>query len=144
MFDIVPVTSPRPTDCGATCLLMLLSYYGIEADLDELVIECKTRIIGCTGKDICVAARAHGLTDMVAWKSDAEDVLSIDRPAIIWWMYNHWVLFGGIDESGRVVIYNPDKGRYRISPGVFKSFYTGVALSNGMPEDMDTIPEYAP
>lgn len=141
MFDIVPVTSPRPTDCGATCLKMLLSYYGIEADLDELVKACNTRVIGCTGKDLCRAGRERGL-DMKAWKSDAADVLISDRPAIIWWMYNHWVVYGGIDDYGRVVIYNPDKGRYRISPGTFASFYTGVAISNGMPEDLDAVPEY--
>lgn len=136
MFDITPVVSPRPTDCGATCLKMLLSYYGIEADLDALVKECNTRIVGCSGKDICTAARAHGLTDMAAWKSDAADVLTIDRPAIIWWMYAHWVVYGGLDENGKVVVYNPDKGRYRIAKDTFASFYTGVALSNGMPEDL--------
>ena len=138
MFDIIPVTSTRPTDCGATCLKMLLSYYGIEAELDALVKECNTGIIGCRGKDLCVAGRTHGL-DMKAWKGDAEDVLTCDRPAIIWWMYSHWVLYGGLDDAGKVVIYNPDKGRYRISAGIFASFYTGVAITNGMPEDLPGV-----
>lgn len=135
MFDIVPVTSPRPTDCGATCLKMLLSYYGIDVPLEQLIVECRTGIIGCSAKDIKYAGIAHGL-DMAAWKSDAEGVLSSDRPAIIWWMYNHFVVYGGLDDDGKVVIYNPDKGRYRISAGTFASFFTGVALSNGMPEDL--------
>lgn len=135
MFDITPIVSPRPTDCGATSLKMLLAYYGIDVDLGTLIKECNTRIIGCSGKDIVMAGKAHGL-DMRAWKSDAQDVLTSDRPAIVWWMYAHWVVYGGLDENGKVVVYNPDKGRYRIAPDTFASFYTGVALSNGMPEDL--------
>ena len=136
MFDIIPVTSPKPTDCGATCLKMLLSYYGQEADLNALIAECNTRIVGCSGKDLLRVGRAHGM-DMMAWKVDAEDLFNDDRPQIIWWMYNHWVVFGGLDDAGKVVIYNPDKGRYRVSKGVFKSFFTNVALSNGEPQPID-------
>ena len=135
MFDVIPVTSPRPTDCGATCMKMLLSYYGQDADLDELIRECNTSIIGCTGKDLLRVGRAHGL-DMTAWKMDAEEVIRQDRPAIIWWMYTHWVVFCGADENGKIVICNPDRGRYRVSPGTFTSFYTGVALFNGEPHDL--------
>lgn len=136
MFDIVPVTSPKPTDCGATCLKMLCNYYGVEVDLDELVKECNTRLIGCSAKDIMVAGRNHGL-QMLAYKADAEDVYNQDRPAIVWWMYAHWVVCCGLDEDGKVVICNPDKGRYRVSKGTFTSFYTGVELTNGEPNDAE-------
>ena len=135
MFDVIPVTSPRPTDCGATCMKMLLSYYGQDANLDELIRECNTSIIGCTGKDLLRVGHTHGL-DMTAWKMDAEEVIRQDRPAIVWWMYGHWVVFCGMDENGKVVICNPDRGRYRVSPGTFNSFYTGVALFNGEPHDL--------
>lgn len=135
MFDVVPVTSPRPTDCGATCMKMLLAYYGEEADLDALIKECNTKISGCTGKDLLQCGRNHGL-DMIAYKMDAEELMRQDRPAIIWWMYNHWIVFAGTDEAGKVVVCNPDRGRYRVSPGTFASFYTDVALFNGEPHDL--------
>ena len=135
MFDIPPITSPHPKDCGATCLKMLLAYYGIDVPLEQLVKECKTDFFGSSAKNIKNAGIAHGL-DMAAWKSDAEGVLSSDRPTIIWWLFDHFVVYGGLDDDGKVVIYNPDKGRYRVSRGTFASFYTGVALSNGMPEDL--------
>lgn len=135
MFDIEPMTSPKATDCGATCLKMLLKYYGEDVPLDQLIEECHVGLIGCSAKDILNAGRLHGL-DMTAWQMDADEVMRQDRPAIIWWMYNHFVVFAGMDEDGRAVICNPDRGRYRVSKGTFKSFYTKVALFNGEPHDI--------
>lgn len=134
IFEITPVTSARPTDCGATCLKMLLSYYGQDVDLETLIRDCHTGITGCSAKNIIEAGRKHGL-DLKAWQCGPQDILDSDRPEIIWWMYNHWVLFGGVDDDGKVVIYNPDRGRYRVSRATFASFYTGVSLSNGDPRD---------
>ena len=134
MYDVVPVTSPKATDCGPTCLKMLLAYYGEEVPLDQLIEECHTRLIGCTAKDVMAAGRLHGL-DMRAYKMDADELMRQDRPAVIWWMYNHFVVFCGLDADGKVVICNPDRGRYRVSAGTFASFYTRVALFNGEPHD---------
>lgn len=137
VFDIVPVTSPRQTDCGASCLKMLLSYYGTDLPLEQLIKECNTRLIGCTGKDLLRVGRAHGLTDMLAYNAPPADFYKQDRPAIILWMYNHFVIFGGVDNDGKVVIYNPDRGRYRVSKSVFGSLYSGTAFANGMPQDLE-------
>ena len=136
MFDVTPITSIKPTDCGATCMAMLLGYYGQEADLKELVKECNTRITGCSAKDLLRVGRDHGL-DMIAFRKDAEELIRQDRPAIVWWRYNHFVVFCGTDEDGKVVICNPDRGRYRMSQGTFKSFYTDISLWNGEPHDLD-------
>ena len=135
MFDVKPITSARPTDCGATCLAMLLAYYGTEVPLDELVRECNTRVIGCTAADIKRAGSAHGM-DVTAWEMDAEDVVRQDRPSIIWWKFGHWCVCCGMDDAGQVVICNPDRGRYRMSEGNFRALYSGVALFNGEPQDL--------
>ena len=136
IFDVPVVTSQKPTDCGATCLKMLLEYYGIDVPLDKLIEDCHTRIIGCSGKDLLHAARENGLTDITTYRMDAEELIRQDRPAIIWWMYNHFVVFCGTDENGKVVLNNPDKGRYRVTPGVFKSFFTEISFWNGEPHDL--------
>lgn len=137
MFDVTPITSRKPTDCGATCLKMLLAYYGQDVPLDQLIKECNTSMVGCTGKDLLRAGRLHGL-DMKAYKTDAEGMFEADRPCIVWWMYAHWVVYCGLDEDGKVVICNPDRGRYRVSKGTFASFYTNVAISNG---EIGDLPE---
>lgn len=135
MFDIKSVTSSNEVDCGATCMKMFLSYYGEEVSLEDLIKECKTRLVGCSAADLVRVGKAHGL-DMKVYKMDAEELIRQDRPAIVWWRYNHYCIFAGTDEDGRVMVCNPDRGKYRMSQGIFKSFYTNVALFNGEPSDI--------
>lgn len=141
VYDVTPITSSKKFDCGATCLQMLLNYYGTKVDLDVLTEELNTRLVGCSAKDMLRVGRVHGL-DMKAWKETAEDVLKQDRPSIVWWKYCHWIIVCGVDDNGKVVICNPDKGRYRLSKSNFEVMYTGVCLTNGTPEDLpETVEE---
>lgn len=146
VFDIKPIVSPKPTDCGATCLKMLLAYYKKDVDLDTLIKKLDTRLIGCTGADILRAGGEYGL-DMRAWgelkpgQEVAPDALVInvgtleeDRPAIIHWRYNHWCVLCGKDEDGKVVVINPDRGRMRFKESVFRQFYTDISITNGIPQ----------
>lgn len=138
MFDVTPIPSMNRYDCGPTCLAMLLNYYGLPYDQKELIEECGCDITGCNGKDMLRVGRAHGM-DMKSYKTDVDGVVKADRPTIIWWQYDHFVVCCGEDENGQVVICNPNTGRFRISRGSFASFYTGIAFSNGelgnLPED---------
>ncbi len=136
MYDVTPVVSPYKYDCGATCLKMLLAYYGTEVDLDVLNEECNTRLIGCSGADLLRVGRLHGLTDISAFQMDAEEMIRQDRPAIIWWKYQHWCVFCGLGADGSVWIVNPDKGRFRLSRENVESMYTGVAIFNGNPTEL--------
>lgn len=135
MFDVKTVTSPKPLDCGPCCLQMLLDYYGQEVELDQLIQECNTRYVGCTATDLVRVGTAHGL-DMRAYQEDAASLIKQDRPAIVWWLFDHFCVFCGVNEAGKVVVINPDMGKYSMTPDTFASFYTGVALTNGEPEDL--------
>lgn len=135
MFDVTPITSAKSVDCGPTALKMLLAYYGQDVPLDDLIRECKTRLYGCSAADIKRVGTAHDL-DMIAYKMDADELIKQDRPAIIWWKYCHWCVFCGKDDSGRVVICNPDRGRYGLDVESFSTMYTGVSLFNGEPHDL--------
>lgn len=136
VFDVKPRTSPKKFDCGATCLMMLLDYYGTTVDLDILTEELNTRIVGCSAGDLLRVGKKHGL-DMMAWQESAGDVLKQDRPSIVWWKYCHWIIVCGVDDGGKVVICNPDKGRYRLSVANFTAMYTGVCLTNGEPGELE-------
>ena len=136
MYDVKPITSERSTDCGATCLKMILDYYGTEVPLEQLTKECNTRLIGCTAKDLMSAGRLHGM-DMHAYKTDVDGILNVDRPAIIFWKKKHFCVFCGIDDDGSIVIANPDRGRYRMSKSLFKAWYSNIALFNGVQEDIE-------
>ena len=135
MYDVIPVTSKKPTDCGATSLKMLLAWYGLDVSLEELIAACRTRIVGCSAADLLRVGKSRGL-DMKAYQMSADELIRQDRPAIIWWRYNHWCVMCGRDDQGRVVICNPDRGRYGIDQGSFAALYSGAALFNGEPEPL--------
>lgn len=138
MFNVPAYTSKRPTDCAATCLKMLLSYYGEENELIDLIKEIKTGIAGASARQVFLAMRNHGL-EPHAYKIDAEEVIHQDRPSICWWEYNHFVICCGLNENGDVVICNPDRGRFPIDVGTFKCKFSDFAIFNGEPPIM---PEY--
>lgn len=139
MFDITPVTSNKDTVCGPACLKMLLAYYGVNVELDTLIKECGVSVNGCSAKDMLRVGKAHGLKDMAAFQIPAHSVLQNDRPAIIWWRFNHFVVLCGVNEKGEPVICNPGRGLYPIDVGTFSNLYSGIALTNGRPSDL--IPE---
>ena len=136
MFDVTPVTSARTTDCGQTCLKMLLDYYGHDVSLDTLIAECGESVAGVSGAVLMRVGRQHGL-DPTAWQMSADELILQDRPAIIHWRYTHWCVFCGQNDNGDPVICNPDRGRYRIPKSDFARLYTGVALFNGTPYILD-------
>jgi len=148
MFDVKLVTTTKSAACGPACLKMLLGYYGIEVDFDTLIAECGLMVNGCTAKDMLRVGRAHGMADFAAFSEAPAAVLIQDRPGIIWWNYNHWIVFCGLNDAGNVVICNPSRGRFAIDPESFCSMCAGleegtcVALCNGKPEDLP-IPEDA-
>lgn len=135
MYNVIPITSKITVDCGATCLQMMLKYYDIDVDLKTLIEECETTPVGCTAGGIKRAGEKHGL-DIHAYNMSADELIKQDRPAIIHWRSNHFCVFCGMNEEGKVVICNPDRGRYPLHVKSFANFYCGVALFNGVPEDI--------
>lgn len=135
MYDVTPVTTPHQTACGPTALKMLLSYYGHDVPLDELISECGITVTGCSAATLLRVGLAHGLEGMAAYQETAEDALKMDRPAILWWRYVHYVVFCGLNDQGEPVICNPSSGRFPISREAFARHFSGVALTNGAAED---------
>ena len=137
MYDVKLITSKADVDCGPASMAMLLGYYGTDVTLDDLIEERHIRIGGWSGKDLLQVGRAHGL-DMTCFKMDADELIRQDRPGIVWWTYDHWLVMCGQNDKGDVVIANPGRGRYAIDQESFGKLYTGICLFNGEPE---TLPE---
>lgn len=143
MFDVKPLTSKAVVDCGPTCLTMLLHYYGIAADQEKITKECYVNLTGCTAKDLMRVGKAHGLQDMKAFQMDVDELIRQDRPAIVWYKFSHFVIMAGQDDKGNVVVCQPSMGRFPIDVESFSSFYSGVAIFNGDPEDLPEPPAQA-
>lgn len=136
MFEMDFCSQRRETCCGPASLKMLLSYYGIDVAFDTLIEECHVSVDGCTAGDLLRVGRAHGLEGLSAWQTDAEDVLKQDRPGILYWRGNHFLVYGGLNEKDEPVLYNPGRGVYAIDRGTFAVLFSGIMLSNGTPEDV--------
>ena len=136
MFDVKPTTTRNDRDCGAACTVSFLDYYDVEVTLDDMVRECHTGVHGCTAKDIIEVCRNHGITDVKAYKMDASEVIRQDRPSICWWCENHFIICCGKNEKGKVVICNPNRGRFGIEESFFEAFFSGVAIFKGEPHDL--------
>lgn len=128
MFDIKVVTSTAATDCGPCSLTSLLNYYGIDATLDDVKKKAPASLCGWSAGDILRAAKAFGLEETKAYKSDADSVIETEAPCICFWSYNHWIVYCGLDDNGRVVICNPARGRYSIDLDFFKALFSGVCI----------------
>ena len=78
MYDVIPVTNKSQVACGPTCLKMLLSYYGHDVPLDELISECGLTVAGCK---------------LTFWRMIAKNCFTMDSPAIIHCGESHFVVF---------------------------------------------------
>lgn len=128
VYEITPVTSRHAADCGPASLAAFLNYHGYDVTLEQMREACHTGLHGCSGKDILEAARGVGLDSITAYACSADDVLDADYPAICFWSYNHWIVYSGKENDGRVVVCNPCRGRYHIDASLFKALFTEVAI----------------
>ena len=134
MYDVTPVTTEHMSACGPACLKMILKYYGQDIQLDDLIAECGVTVTGTTLKKLKQVGNAHGM-DMRIYRMSAEDLLKLDRPAIIYWRYTHFVVFCGLDKAGEPVICNSGSGRFSLPVNDFSRFFTGYVITNGQNDD---------
>ena len=114
------------TDCGPTCLAMVLAYFGREVRIEEL-----REAMGC-GRDgvsafaILEAARIYDLNARGV-KVELADLARLPRPAILHWGFDHFVVFDRV-ASDRVHIVDPAHGARILSFEDASRYFTGVAL----------------
>lgn len=114
------------TECGATCLAMLLNYYGRKTSVSEVRQRCGSGRDGLTARALVTVARAYGLRTR-AISLQEPDFRFITLPAIVHWSFNHFVVVE--HWSPRAVhIVDPALGRRRISTAEFDANFTGVVL----------------
>jgi ABC-type bacteriocin/lantibiotic exporter with double-glycine peptidase domain len=118
------VQQPNWYYCGATCVSMVLTYFGIEHDLMEVAKRAGTNeVVGATHDGLARAAESYGVVTAQNYNASYADlVLSIDQdePVIL---YTHWpeapqYEHGELDQmhyilvvgyaDGHLIVHDPD------------------------------------
>ena len=115
------------TECGAASLAMILAYYKHYVSLEELRIDCGVSKDGCNAGKVVAAAEKHGLK-FAAFTCDIDDLLQEEKPCIIHWNFNHFVVYEGV-KGGHAYINDPAEGRRKLSFDELNTSFTGIVLT---------------
>ena len=114
------------SECGYACLAMVASFHGHRIDLPAL-----QRLHAGSGRGatlaelIQVAAKLNlGARPL---KVSLADLAKLQRPAILHWDFNHFVVLTGVGRGG-IEIHDPSRGRLRLPLEEASKHFTGVAL----------------
>lgn len=116
------------TECGAVSLKLLLAYYGKFVTIDELRYTCGITRDGASCKKLIDAAEKYGVTlTFTNWDRDAL-ISQYSGPIIIWWDFNHFLIFEGFRNS-KFYLSDPAIGRRIVDEETFYSKYTDYCLT---------------
>jgi len=124
----VPVLQQLSTaECGATCLAMILHYFGAKVSVATCRDHCGVGRDGLSAQTLLRAARDFGL-DARAYTLAGEDWPLVPLPAIAYWHFNHFVVVEQWTPQA-VTIIDPAVGRRRLTTAEFTAGFSGVALT---------------
>ena len=114
-------------ECGAACLGIVLAHHGRWVSLETLREACGVSRDGSTAGDLANAARQYGLK-VTALRREPHQLQKLPLPAILFWEFNHFVVFEGF-HRGRYYVNDPANGRRTINEENFDHQFTGIAMS---------------
>lgn len=124
----VPVLHQLSTaECGATCLAMILHYFGCNVGVAACREHCGVGRDGLSAQTILRAARDFGL-EARAYTVTGADWAQVALPAIAYWQFNHFVVVEQWTPA-TVTIIDPAVGRRRLTAAEFTQSCSGVALT---------------
>jgi ATP-binding cassette subfamily B protein len=115
-----------PTDCGATCLAIVLEYHGKRLPIEEVRAVLASGRTGVTARRILEGARTLGLRAR-AVKAEPDQLAYVPVGSILHWEMNHFVVLESVQRDG-IRIVDPAVGVRRVSSADVARMFTGVAL----------------
>ena len=114
-------------ECGASCLGIVLAYFGRWVSLAELRTACVVTRDGCTAADITRAARRYGMR-VGGWRREPEQLRRMQMPVVLFWEFGHFLVLEGFSRTG-YYLNDPETGRRHVDAETFDAKFTGVALA---------------
>ncbi|QPN70740.1 NHLP family bacteriocin export ABC transporter peptidase/permease/ATPase subunit [Synechococcus sp. CBW1108] len=120
------VLQMEASECGAACLGILLRHYGRVVPLLELRKVCGVTRDGSNAASLLRAGALYGLEGK-GYRMDLEALLQQRPPLILFWEFNHFLVFEGF-QGNRVALNDPATGPRWVSLETFSAGFTGVVL----------------
>lgn len=125
-------------DCGPTCLRMIARHYGNDIDIAKLRSYAEFNKDGVSLLGIANAAEKIGFKANGVAITFEQLVNEVDRPAILHWQQNHFIVFYKVSKN-KIFVADPAKGLITYTPSEFKAKWlsavdeitgasTGIAL----------------
>ena len=114
-------------ECGAAALAAVLGFYKRFVSLAELRRECGVSRDGSKASNLVKAARRYGL-QAKGLTRQSDDLPNIKAPFIIFWNFNHFLIYEG-QKEGKVFLNDPAVGHRTIAQEEFDRSFTGVVLA---------------
>jgi ATP-binding cassette, subfamily B, bacterial len=123
---IIPLQQMSAVECGATCLAMLLRYYGRHVTIAEIHERYGGGRDGLSALHLVQAAQHYGFAVKALSLRDS-DLHAIHLPAIVHWEFNHFLV---VEQwtSEYVDVVDPAMGKKRLSAAEFNDGFTGIVI----------------
>ena len=111
--NVPVVIQMEAVECGAAALAMVLAYYGRYEPLEKVRVQCGVSRDGSNAKYLMLAAQHYGLNCKAFRISDSADLEQHPKPSIIFWNFNHFVVYCG--RKGKTFFFNdPASGSVQV------------------------------
>ena len=111
--------------CGAACLSMVCSHYGLSYPIDQLSNMCPATTEGVSLYGMTETAKSLGLC-VTNVKMTTESLSKETLPAIIHWNQNHFVVLYKIKKNSIFYIADPGKGLVKCNLNEFERGWISI------------------
>lgn len=120
------VLQSEAAECGLACLAMVAGAHGDRRGLLGLRQLAPASLRGMALDRIIAVADGIGLSAR-AMRIELDDLLRLQRPAMLHWETRHFVVIVGCDRRG-IIIHDPAVGRRHVPHAEVSRCFTGVAV----------------
>lgn len=114
------------TECGQTCLAMILNYHGHDIDLVTLRQRYPLGLRGSTVQDIMDMAGKLNLSTRSS-RVEVRHLSCLTLPCILHWELQHYVVLKSLTGK-RAIIHDPARGRVVLTLEELAESFTGIAI----------------